>query len=93
MLLANGRLYTLDAANTVVDTLVATWNAFASHQEEDLGALTPGKRADLIVCSDGVFTCPRERIKEIAPLLTMVGGEVVYTREDSPLRAVEPRVG
>ena len=26
MLLANGRLYTLDAANTVVDTLVTTWN-------------------------------------------------------------------
>ena len=42
MLLANGRLYTLDAANTVVDTLVTTWNAFASHQEEDLCALAPG---------------------------------------------------
>jgi len=70
-----------------------TWNAFASHQEEDLGALTPGKRADLIVCTDDVFTCPEERIKEIARLLTMVGGEVVYTRGDSPLRSVEPRGG
>ena len=31
--------------------------------------------------------------KEVAPLLTMVGGEVVYTREDSPLRSVKQRGG
>ena len=57
-----------------------TWNAYASRQEDDLGALTPGRRADLIVCSDDVFTCPEERIKDIVPLLTMIGGEVVYER-------------
>jgi predicted amidohydrolase YtcJ len=56
-----------------------TWNAYASRQEDDLGALTPGRRADLIVCSDDVFTCPEERIKDIVPLLTMVGGKVVYS--------------
>jgi predicted amidohydrolase YtcJ len=53
-----------------------TWNAWAARQEADLGALTPGKRADLIVCSDDVFTCAEERIKDIHPLLTMVGGRV-----------------
>ena len=58
-----------------------TWNAYASRQEDDLGALTPGRRADLIVCSDDVFMCPEARIKDIVPLLTMVGGEVVYRRE------------
>jgi predicted amidohydrolase YtcJ len=58
-----------------------TWNAYASHQESELGALTPGRHADLIVCSDDVFTCPEERIKDIAPLLTMIGGEVVYRRD------------
>jgi predicted amidohydrolase YtcJ len=57
-----------------------TWNAYAAHQESELGSLTVGKRADLIVCSDDVFTCAEERIKEIVPLLTMVGGEVVYSR-------------
>ena len=57
------------------------WNAYASHQESELGALTPGRRADLIVCSDDVFTCPEERIKDIVPLVTMVGGEVVYRRD------------
>jgi predicted amidohydrolase YtcJ len=55
-----------------------TWNAFASRQEDDVGALTPGRRADLVVCSDDVFTCDDARIKEIVPLLTMVGGEVVH---------------
>jgi len=58
-----------------------TWNAYASHQEADLGALTPGRRADLIVCSDDVFTCPEERIKDIVPLATMLGGELVYQRD------------
>jgi len=58
-----------------------TWNAYASHQETELGALTPGRRADLIVCSDDVFTCPEERIKDIAPLITMLGGEIVYRRD------------
>ena len=39
-----------------------------------------------------VFTWPEERIEEIAPLLTMVGGEIVHRREDV-LRAVETRGG
>ncbi len=59
-----------------------TWNAWASHQEDDLGALTPGKRADLVVCSDDVFACAEGRIKDIVPLLTMVGGEIGWSRPD-----------
>jgi predicted amidohydrolase YtcJ len=58
-------------------------NAYANHQEAELGALTPGRRADLIICSDDVFTCPEERIKDIVPLATMLGGELVY-RRDAP---------
>src|SRR5262245_54630080 len=60
-----------------------TWNAYASHQEDDVGALMPGQRADLIVCSDDVFTCPEARIKDIVPLVTMVGGEVAYRRRSA----------
>jgi predicted amidohydrolase YtcJ len=60
-----------------------TWNAYASHQETELGALAPGRRADLIVCSDDVFTCPEERIKDIVPLATMLDGELVYQRDVS----------
>jgi hypothetical protein len=37
-----------------------------------------------IVCSDDVFTCREERIKDIVPLLTMIGGEIVHEREAVP---------
>ena len=57
-----------------------TWNAYAAHQETELGALVPGKQADLIVCSADVFACPEEQMKDIRPLLTMVGGEIVHGR-------------
>lgn len=58
-----------------------TWNAFASHREADQGTLAPGHRADLVVLSEDVFTCPEARIRAIRPVLTMVGGEVVYRRD------------
>jgi hypothetical protein len=57
-----------------------TWNAYASRREGELGSLEPGKRADLVVLSDDVFTCPEARIKDIVPELTMVDGEVVFQR-------------
>ncbi|MBI2216322.1 MAG: amidohydrolase family protein [Candidatus Rokubacteria bacterium] len=52
------------------------WNAYASGQEAELGSLEPGKRADLVVLDDDPFTCPEDRVKEIAPVATLVGGEV-----------------
>ena len=55
-----------------------SWNAYASRQEADLGTLEPGKRADLVVLSDDVFTCPDERIPDIRPVLTLVGGQVAF---------------
>jgi len=58
-----------------------TWAAYGARQEADLGSLAPGKRADLVVCSDDVFECPERRIPAIAPVLTLVGGEVVFRRE------------
>ena len=58
-----------------------TWNAFASRQEAELGSLEPGKHADLVVLSHDVFTCPDDHIADIRPVLTLVGGEVVFRRE------------
>jgi predicted amidohydrolase YtcJ len=55
-----------------------TWNAFASRQERDLGSLEVGRQADVVVLSEDVFTCDETRIPEIQPLLTLVGGEIVY---------------
>jgi predicted amidohydrolase YtcJ len=55
-----------------------SWNAWASGQEADLGSLEPGQRADLVALDEDVMTCDETRIKRIAPVLTMVGGEIVY---------------
>ena len=60
-----------------------SWNAYASFQEGDLGSLERGKRADLVVLSEDVFLCPEERIKDIVPVLTMVGGEVAWARPEA----------
>lgn len=53
-------------------------NAFILFQENNLGSLAPGKYADLLVLDRDYFTAPADDIKEIRPLLTMVGGRVVY---------------
>jgi predicted amidohydrolase YtcJ len=55
-----------------------SWNAWASRQERDLGTLEPGKRADLVVLSEDVFTCAEVLIPAIRPMLTLLDGEVVY---------------
>jgi predicted amidohydrolase YtcJ len=58
-----------------------TWNAWAARQEDELGSLETGKRADLVVLSDDVFRCAEDRIKAVEPVLTMIGGEIVYRRD------------
>ena len=53
-------------------------NAFFVFQEDNLGALQPGKFADLIVLDRDYLTIPADQIKDIKPVLTMVDGRIVY---------------
>ena len=53
-------------------------NARFLFQEGDLGSLAHGKYADLLVLDRDYLTVPADEIKDIKPLLTMVGGKVVY---------------
>ncbi|HJS75498.1 MAG TPA: amidohydrolase [Vicinamibacteria bacterium] len=53
--------------------------AFASFQEQDLGALTPGRYADLTVFSGDPLTTPPDELRELEVRMTIVGGRVVYT--------------
>ncbi len=57
------------------------WNAWAAGQEAELGSLERGKRADLVVLSDDVLTCDDGRIKDVVPVMSMVGGEIVHKRD------------
>jgi 5-methylthioadenosine/S-adenosylhomocysteine deaminase len=52
--------------------------AAALGMSQEIGSLEPGKRADLVVLSDDVFTCADERIPEIRPTLTLLDGEIVF---------------
>jgi predicted amidohydrolase YtcJ len=47
-------------------------------RESELGSLQKGKYADLLVLDRDYLTVPAEQIKDIKPLITMVGGKVVY---------------
>jgi predicted amidohydrolase YtcJ len=53
-------------------------NAFILFQEGNLGALAVGKYADLLVLDRDYLTVPAGEIKDIKPLITMVGGKVVH---------------
>ncbi|MGZ8266396.1 MAG: amidohydrolase [Burkholderiales bacterium] len=53
-------------------------NGYVVFQESNLGSLQPGKYADLVVLDRDYLTIPADQIKDIRPVLTMVGGKVVY---------------
>jgi predicted amidohydrolase YtcJ len=53
-------------------------NAYFVFQENNLGSLQPGKLADLVVLNRDYLTVPADEIRNIKPVMTMVGGRVVY---------------
>ena len=53
-------------------------NAVFLFQEGNLGSLAPGKYADLLVLDRDYLTVPEDEIKDLRPLLTMVGGRIVH---------------
>jgi predicted amidohydrolase YtcJ len=52
--------------------------AIASGQENDLGSLSPGKLADLIVLDRDIFEVPPEQIHETKVVMTVFDGHIVY---------------
>jgi len=54
--------------------------AFASDLEDEIGTITEGKRADLVVLDRDLLTIPPEEISETRVDLTVFGGRVVYRR-------------
>ena len=52
--------------------------AFALNEENLRGSIEPGKLADLALLSQNIFEIPANKIKETCPLLTIVGGRIMY---------------
>lgn len=57
------------------------WPAYGEFNEKIKGSLEVGKLADFVVIDRDYMTCPAEDIKDIQALLTVSGGEIVYTRD------------
>jgi predicted amidohydrolase YtcJ len=55
-------------------------NAWFLFQEGNLGSLSPGKYADLVVLDRDYLSVPAADIHKLRPLMTLVGGKVVYTQ-------------
>lgn len=54
------------------------WAAKSMGEFDVKGSIEPGKYADMTVLSDDIFTMPKESIKDVKVLKTIVGGNVVY---------------
>lgn len=53
-------------------------SAYAEFQENSKGRIRGGYAADLVILDKDIFTCDPMEIKDILPVLTMVGGNIVY---------------
>jgi predicted amidohydrolase YtcJ len=60
-------------------------NAYFVFQENNLGSIQAGKLADLVVLDRDYLTIPSDQIKDIKPVMTVVGGRMVY---DAALKSV-----
>jgi len=69
---------------TVEEALRAYTNggAYAGFREKELGMLAPGMLADLVLIDRDLTHIPPETIRDARIMLTMVGGRVVYDRDD-----------
>lgn len=56
-------------------------NAWAGKQEDKLGTIEVGKLADLVILSDNIFEIAPQQIYNTRVDLTMVGGQLMYTRD------------
>lgn len=61
--------------------LFTTGPAYAAFQENDLGTIEAGKIADFTVFDADLMTIPEQQILKARPLMTVVGGEVVWQAE------------
>ena len=71
-----------EQAMTREEALRAATNAgaYVMHAEDILGSIEVGKLADFVVIPVDYMTIPAEDIWKIEPEMTVIGGEIVYTR-------------
>lgn len=58
--------------------MLTLWPAVASFQEDELGSIVPGKRADFTGFDRDLLTVPAREILQARPVLTVVDGRIVW---------------
>jgi predicted amidohydrolase YtcJ len=53
-------------------------NSYLVFQEDNVGSIQAGKLADLVVLDRDYLVVPPDQIRNIKPVMTMVGGRIVY---------------
>jgi hypothetical protein len=64
-----------------LDTMLAAYTrsgAFVQHQENLVGTIETGKRADLVVLDENLFDLPAHEIHRVNVRLTVLDGKIVY---------------
>ncbi|HVI39198.1 MAG TPA: amidohydrolase family protein, partial [Anaerovoracaceae bacterium] len=59
------------------------WTAYGQFEEDLKGSLEVGKLADFVVIDRDYMKCPANEIKDIQALTTVLGGEVIYQKDNS----------
>jgi len=59
--------------------------AYLQFSEKATGSIEVGKLADLVVIDRDFTSCPEDDIRKIEPLITMIGGKLVYTASSAPV--------
>jgi hypothetical protein len=80
--LPNGEVFFGEQCMTRKEALLSytLWPAIAAFQEQDLGSLTPGKRADFVIWDTDLATCPDAMLLQAGVVATVLDGKVVYER-------------
>ncbi|PCJ54283.1 MAG: amidohydrolase [Planctomycetota bacterium] len=61
--------------------MLTIWPAHSAFREHDLGRLTPGYRADLVVFDGDLMTTDADSLQNCHPVMTVFAGEVVWSAE------------
>jgi hypothetical protein len=59
--------------------MLTLWPAYAAFQERERGSIEAGKQADFTVFGSDLMTIPEPQILKARVMLTIIGGEIVYS--------------
>ena len=60
--------------------MFSEWAAYAAFQENSLGSIEVGKKADFTIFDKDIMTIPEAEILSVSPVMTVVDGDVIYKR-------------